>query len=118
MFAHVCRAFLVLLLVSFASLGAAKSLARILEDTGLSPGDFDQLMAVEQALVQQGQVGRSRNWSNPDTGTKGVSKIASRQGSCVYMQHVVTLADDKPRKEFRTAFCQQSDGQWLRAPGR
>lgn len=95
---------------------SAKPLARILKDTGLSPGDFEKVMAVEQSLIADGQPGYAETWSNPDTGATGRSQIIGRESGCISMQHAVTEANATEPLEFRSRFCQQPDGQWLRAP--
>ena len=114
MFARILKTVVILALC--AAPLSAKPLSRILNNTGLSPADFDILMATETSLVDRGQVGRTESWTNPQTGTKGASKLVAQRGSCLYLQHFVTLSGNTDRQEIRTAFCQQPDGQWLRAP--
>jgi hypothetical protein len=95
---------------------AAKPLARVLKETGLSQSDFDYVLAVEKSLYTKGQAGRVESWSNAETGAKGASKLAAKRGDCMYMQHFITLPNGSPRQEFRTVFCRQADGRWLRQP--
>lgn len=104
----------VLTVMCAAQMAAAKPLARILKESGLTQSDFDQILAAEQALIAYGHPPRTQGWQNSETGAKGASEPVSSRGACLYIRHLVTLTAASPRREFRTALCRSSDGECRR----
>ena len=114
---HLVLVFLVCLMPGLMpSAVPAKSLAKIAAASGLSPDDFNQVMAAERNLTQTPQQGRTVSWSNPDSGARGSSKLVALRDNCAFMQHFVYTSPTAQPNELRTRWCKQGDGVWLRMP--
>lgn len=94
---------------------AAKPLSRILRDSGLSPEDFDIMLATARSLYDTPipQPGKSVSWSNPESGAHGLVKLASVRKNCAYIQHFTYAPGAKAAREIRTPYCRAEDGRWL-----
>jgi surface antigen len=96
----------------------AKSLSRIIADSGLSPQDFDMMRTAEHTLYATAspKVGKTANWDNPQSGSRGSVKLDSMQSGCAMLHHVVYPKGRPQALELRNRMCKSSDGRWLVTP--
>lgn len=104
--------------IGIPSEAVAKPLSRIIRNIGLSPDDFAKMNAAAASLyqTQTPRVGRQVSWSNPETRSKGLVKLAAIRGNCVHLQHFVYVAGDTRPLEIRSRLCQTADGTWVLQP--
>ncbi len=110
---------LVLAVALAAPTGAtAKPLSKLLADSGLSPQDFDMLLAKEKELYipKVRKTGTTLSWSNPATGARGDVKLASVRGNCVVIAHSIYPRDVVEPILLEPKMCKSADGRWLLAP--
>jgi len=109
---------LLLALMATASLTPAvtgKPLGKILRQSGLSPEDFELLGAAEMSLLKNGmpRAGSKTSWSNPETKSHGIVRVAAIRENCVYFQHFFHPKGDAKQVELRDAMCRTAEGKWL-----
>lgn len=110
-----------LLLAAFsvaAPFASAKSLSRILADSGLTPADFDMVQNSAKTLYDtpNHKPGQNVDWSNPESGAHGSAQLKTVRGNCAYILHKVYVRDATRPRELRTEYCQSADGEWLLQP--
>lgn len=101
-----------------APFASAKSLSRILAETGLSPVDFDMVQASAKTLYDtpNPQKGKEASWTNPQSGAHGTALLTTVRGKCTYILHKVYVKDATDPRELRTEYCQNAAGEWLLQP--
>lgn len=105
-------------LVAMSGVTAAKSLSRIIAETGLSPADFEVLSASSTALLSTGTpaVGQEEAWQNAETGSKGTIRVFEARDNCVGLQHFIQPNGGDEIREIRTRRCQDGNGNWVLTP--
>lgn len=79
--------------------------------------DQNALSTTSQRAMDEGTVGRTYNWSNPDSGNRGSitptsnSYARAESQNCRDFNASVTLAEGGSQSKAGTA-CKQSDGSW------
>lgn len=103
--------------VSLTPAVTGKPLGKILRQSGLSPEDFDLLGAAEMSLLQNGapSAGKKASWSNPETKSHGIVRVAAIRENCVFFQHFFHPKGDAKQIELRDAMCKSAEGKWLLA---
>lgn len=96
----------------------AKSLAKIIADSGLTPADFDLMWATEATLYKTAHPtpGKTASWENPQSGAKGSVTLDKMQSNCAYLRHVVVAKDRNTPLDLHNRMCRSSDGQGRVAP--
>lgn len=97
---------------------AAKTLARLIGDIGLSPADHTLLSAAADSLFlgNPPTAGDRQSWTNPDTGSNGSVQVEEVRDNCAIIRHEIVPGGDRPRREIRTRRCRNAEGKWLLAP--
>jgi len=96
----------------------ARSLGKILFDSGLSPNDISVMeMAAQQLFEPMGRTGDARRWSNPASRSKGAVTLGRIQGNCAELVHRVSTLKRPEPATFRTWRCRAADGEWKVSPG-
>lgn len=96
----------------------AKSLSRILAETGLSSEDFDLMGQYAASLYEKGtpKQGASAQWSNDTSGASGTVTLDGVQDNCVAIRHEA-MADSKDKPVLiHTRRCKNADGIWVLQP--
>ncbi len=93
----------------------AKPLSEMLAKSGLSPADFEQMAAAEQALLNRADphAGQEITWSNPDSGSHGTAQIVAVQDGCVQLLHKVHPKGQADPVDLPVKMCKSTDGRWL-----
>jgi len=106
------------ILIVISGAASAKSLARILAETGLSSEDFDLMGQYAAGLYQRGTptVGASAKWANDGSGAAGTVTLQEVKGNCVLLRHQATVADKDKPVLIRTRRCKNADGIWVLQP--
>jgi len=105
-------------LVAISGAADAKSLARILAETGLSSEDFDLMGQYASGLYKRGspRTGASVKWTNGDSGASGTVTLQEVKGNCVLLRHeAMAGGKDKPVL-IHTRRCKNADGVWVLQP--
>ncbi|MCA0869517.1 hypothetical protein LCL97_01645 [Seohaeicola saemankumensis] len=97
---------------------AAQTLSRILSNTGLSPEDFSLMGEAGRQLydVASPRVGGEQSWSNPESGSYGVARLAAMQQGCASLVHMVHPKGVTQGREIRTRLCKSAEGKWVLQP--
>ena len=106
------------ILVAVSGAADAKSLGRILAETGLSSEDFDLMGQYAAGLYQRGtpKTGASVKWANGESGASGTVTLEAVKGDCVSLRHEATAGGrDKPVL-IQTRRCKNADGVWVLQP--
>ncbi len=106
------------ILVAMSGAADAKSLSRILAETGLSSEDFDLMGQYASGLYQRGspKTGASAQWVNGDSGASGTVTLQEVKGNCVLLRHeALAGGKDKPVL-IHTRRCKNADGVWVLQP--
>jgi len=91
----------------------ARSLGKILYDSGLVPSDLSVMDRAATQLVEPlGQTGDARRWSNPESRSKGAVTLGRMEGDCVELVHLVSTVKRPDPATFRTWRCRAADGTW------
>ena len=109
----------VLVLVAGISGGvSAKTIGAIARETGLTPKDFDIMIATARGLYDapSPKSGRIVSWTNADSGSHGKVRLAAIRGNCAYIQHFVHPKGAERATEMRARWCRNAEGKWLRQP--
>ncbi|MBL4769248.1 MAG: hypothetical protein JKY94_16340 [Rhodobacteraceae bacterium] len=93
----------------------AKSMAKILSDSGLSPRDFTIMTEQAETLyvAVTPRKGASTKWQNDDSQSYGVVQLVAVQGNCVLLRHLVHPKGIQKAREIRTRRCKTSEGNWI-----
>ncbi|MFT4960550.1 MAG: hypothetical protein ACI92Z_001634 [Paracoccaceae bacterium] len=93
----------------------AKSMAKILSDSGLSPEDFAIMTAQGATLfvTVTPRKGATTQWQNDATHSYGVVQLVAVQANCVLLRHLVHPNGAQKAREIRTRRCETSDGNWI-----
>ncbi|MBV1895427.1 MAG: hypothetical protein KUG70_03140 [Rhodobacteraceae bacterium] len=93
----------------------AKSISKILSDSGLSPDDFE--IMTQQAATLYSNVtprkGATVQWKNDATRSYGLAELVSVQANCVQLRHLVHPKGIQTAREIRTRRCKTSGGDWI-----
>lgn len=96
----------------------ARSLGKILFDSGLSPNDISVMETAAQQLFEpMGRTGDARRWSNPASRSKGAVTLGRIDGNCAELVHRVSTVKRPEPATFRTWRCRTADGAWSVSPG-
>ncbi|MGX0879022.1 hypothetical protein ACSSV4_003729 [Roseovarius sp. MBR-154] len=96
----------------------ARSLGKILFDSGLSPNDISVMeTAARQLFEPMGRTGDARRWSNPSSRSKGAVTLGRIDGNCAELVHRVSTVKRPEPATYRTWRCRTSDGEWRVSPG-
>ena len=84
------------ILVAMSGIADAKSLSRILAETGLSSEDFDMMGQYAAGLYERGtpKAGSRAQWSNDSSGAAGTVTLDAVSGKCVSLRHALSLEKD------------------------
>jgi len=96
----------------------AKTISRIIAESGLSPEDFDVMTATSEDLLSRDapQIGREAEWINQDTGSRGTVRIGDVGQNCVTLLHFLRPAGATETRRISTRRCQDESGKWVLAP--
>ena len=106
------------ILIAVSGTADAKSLSRILAETGLSSEDFDLMGLYAAGLYERGspKTGTSAQWANGDSGASGTVTLQEVKGNCVLLRHeALAGGKDKPVL-IHTRRCKNADGVWVLQP--
>ena len=96
----------------------ARSLGKMLDTAGLTPGDISAMETAALQLVEPlGQTGDARHWSNPASRSKGAVTLGRIDGNCAGLVHRVATVKRPGPVTYRTWRCRTSDGAWQISPG-
>ena len=96
----------------------AKSLSRILAETGLSSEDFDMMGQYAAKLYEHGapRAGSKAQWSNDNSGAVGTVTLDVVRGNCVSLRHEATAGGKDKPVLIHTRRCKNADGIWVLQP--
>ena len=104
--------------VIFARDAEARSLGRMLRDSGLAPSDISTMEAAARQLFEpMGRTGDARRWSNPKSRSKGAVTLGRIEGGCAELVHRVRTLSRPETATYRTWRCRMADGTWQISPG-
>jgi hypothetical protein len=96
----------------------ARSLGRMLQNSGLVPADLSVMEEAALQLVEPlGRTGDARRWSNPATRTVGAVTLGRIEGNCAELVHRVRTARMSDTATYRTWRCRTADGGWQVSAG-
>ena len=106
------------ILVAMSGIADAKSLSRILAETGLSSEDFDIMGQYAAGLYERGtpKAGSRAQWSNDSSGAAGTVTLDAVSGKCVSLRHEATAAGKDKPVLIHTRRCKNADGIWVLQP--
>ena len=98
--------------------GTAQSLSKIIASTGLSPQDFKLLQAAESQVYETGTPtpGRTADWENKETGSKGTAELMAFKNNCAIIKHVYYPKGAPKAEGFEIQICKSADGVWRITP--
>ena len=95
-----------------------RSLGRMLDDSGLAPGDMSAMETAARQLVEPlGQTGDARRWSNPASRSQGAVTLGRIDGNCAELVHRVRTVKRPEPITYRTWRCRTADGTWQVSAG-
>ena len=105
-------------LVAFGATAEAKSLSRILSETGLSSEDFDMMGQYAAWLYDRSapRAGSKAQWANDSSGAAGTVTLDAVSGNCVSLRHEATAGGRKKPVLIHTRRCKNADGIWVLQP--
>jgi len=108
---------LVLALGVAGPMAEAKSLSKMLGQSGVAPEDFEMAGQAGRTLyaVNPPKVGQTVRWQNPKSGSTGTVKLVSMRNGCAQLQHVVTTSTGKVQP-YESRLCQNAQGNWILTP--
>ena len=94
---------------------AAKSMAKIMADSGLSPEDFEIMgqQAATLYTVASPRKGATTQWKNDATRSYGTVILMGMPKNCAVLRHLIYTKGAKKAREFRLRRCKTSDGSWI-----
>ena len=106
-----------LLLASSLSV-EAKSISRILAETGLTSEDFDLMGQYAASLYDRGtpQKGKTATWSNAESGASGQVLLQEVKNNCVRLRHEATPGGKAKPVLIYTRRCKNAEGIWVLQP--
>lgn len=93
----------------------AKSLAKIMSNSGLSPEDFT-IMGEQAATLystSSPRTGATADWKNDASQSFGTVELVAMQQNCALLRHLVHPKGAQKAREIRTRWCKTSDGTWI-----
>lgn len=93
----------------------AKSMAKIMAESGLSPEDFE-IMGQQAATLYTAaspRKGATIQWKNDATRSYGTVFLIEMAGNCAVLRHLVYPKGANKAREIRLRRCQTSDGSWI-----
>ena len=113
----VCLAGALMVALSFPV--AAQNLSRMLGNSRLTPQDIEiATTTAEQLYTKPGvRAGETAEWSNEETGARGVVEITKvdQGGSCVSFRHT-TVGQANRQSQSANRLCRQADNTWVFTP--
>ena len=105
-------------LIAFGATAEAKSLSRILAETGLSSEDFDLMGQYAAGLYVRGapQSGSSAKWTNEESGASGTVTLDKFADNCVWLRHEAMAGGGGKPVLIHTRRCKNADGIWVLQP--
>lgn len=93
----------------------AKSMAKIMADSGLSPEDFEIMgqQAATLYTVTSPRKGATAQWKNDANHSYGTVELVGMQQNCAILRHMVHPKGAKKAREIRLRRCKTSDGTWV-----
>lgn len=93
----------------------AKSLAKIMSDSGLTPEDFTIMGEQAATLYATGSPskGATAKWKNDASQSYGTVELVEMQQDCALMRHLVHPKGAQKAREIRTRRCKTNDGTWV-----
>lgn len=109
---------LVVLFTIGAVTAQAQSVARIVGNSGLSPEDFAIMNENSRTLydVAAPQVGKSIDWTNPQSKSYGTTTLTAMSDGCANLQQIAHPGGQERRLDIRSRVCRNADGQWILQP--
>lgn len=96
----------------------ARSLARMLDRSGLVPGDIAVMEEAALQLVEPlGRTGDARQWRNPTSRSVGAVTLGRIEGQCAELVHRVRTVRMRDTATYRTWRCRTQDGGWQVSAG-
>ena len=106
------------ILVAMSGVAEAKSLSRILAETGLSSEDFDMMGQYAAWLYDRSapRAGSKAQWANDSSGAAGTVTLDAVSGNCVSLRHEATAGGKDKPVLIHTRRCKNADGIWVLQP--
>ena len=115
---HLILAGLLALPLMTTEAAQARSLGKMLDDSGLVPGDISAMETAARDLVEPlGKTGDARRWSNPPSRSKGAVTLGRIDGNCAELVHRVATVKRPQPITYSTWRCRTADGTWQVSPG-
>lgn len=95
-----------------APMASAKSLSKIMGESGLSPEDMTAMGAASASLYKDTTPGASARWKNDATKSYGTVKIKSYDGTCVVLDHAIHAKGAAQARPFVNKHCKNAQGHW------
>jgi hypothetical protein len=96
----------------------ARNLGQMLDRSGLAPGDTAAMETAAMQLIEPlGQTGDAREWSNPESRSKGAVTLGRIEGNCAELVHRVATVKRPEPATIRTWRCRTADGKWQVSAG-
>lgn len=96
----------------------ARSLGKILYESGLVPGDISVMETAAMQLVDPlGQTGDARRWSNPASRSNGAVTLGRIKDNCAELVHRVSTVKRPNPVTYRMWRCRTEDGKWQVSAG-
>lgn len=109
---------LVFVLAALSVIGVApvqaRTLTKMLADSGLTPEDIDMMSGEAASLYTSAsrRTGDKAEWKNDSSGAFGSVKIIAIEGKCITLDHVFKTRKNRDFQSTRTRRCQAADGSW------
>jgi hypothetical protein len=115
---HLIFTVLLALPLMTAEAAQARNLGKMLDNSGLAPGDISAMETAAQQLVEPlGQTGDARRWSNPASRSEGAVTLGRIEGNCAELVHRVRTVRRPDPITYRTWRCRTAQGTWQVSPG-
>ncbi|WP_146345853.1 hypothetical protein [Falsiphaeobacter marinintestinus] len=112
----------VVMLLAVIAIGAgaaqAQGVARIVGKTGLSPEDLAIMSENARKLydVAAPQVGKSTDWTNPDSNAYGTTTLIGMADGCATIQQIAHPKGQDQALDIRSRVCRNAEGKWILQP--
>ena len=109
---------LIVLVATFA-LGAsaahAQRMLELIDDLGITGDDYRTMQEEARQLytAESPQAGDERDWTNPETGTRGTVELTAFDGTCATIAHSIKSGETHEVHRFTMRRCRNPDGRWL-----
>ncbi|WP_158964357.1 hypothetical protein [Chachezhania sediminis] len=105
-------------LTGMSGTASAKSIHKMIVDTGLTDADFQIMGDAGRTLYvdKTAKVGAEAIWQNPETGSHGTVEVQKIEGNCVILQHLYVSGRTKKQTSTWLKQCKQPNGSWVLTP--